>query len=519
MFKNMRFTYLLIVVCTQLAQSQQNFNSLNSFFKDRLYFSNNRMENYSGNSFFPCTEGEYNLDFKIKDTTKQYNSFSYILFQKHLLEFKGENYYLTISPVFDFSLSRDLADTSNRKFFQNTRGFFIEGDLMNNFSFSTSLYENQSRNPNYQSTYYSSHGELYVNHSDSTYQMQNAAIPGAGRTKSFKGDGFDYAYAIGSLIYKPFKVLTLSAGNNQHFIGDGYRSVLLSDNSYSSPYFQVDYHFLPKWEFVYLRTKLLNLTRKPASTSVEAYYQPKGYAVNYLSFKPTRNLTLSLFEGTVYSRGDSISSKGVNPMYYNPVPLLSTFLLKSSEVTSVIGLNIGYSPLDNWRIYGQVAYNQSSKGFAGQLGTRISEPFKLLNLFVQIETNYASNNAYTSSTSRLNYSHYNLPLAHAKGQGFIEGIFRLNYEWKRIYVDQKIIYYALDKYSSQSLVPIDQPLILLYSTVIHNQLELGYRFNRKMNFSAFVSWILRHDTSPGSVLTNYLSIGLKTGLMNHYSDF
>lgn len=519
MTKKLGPIYLIVFVGIQFTHAQQNFNPLNSYYKDRLYHSSNRAEGYSGTSFFPITEDEYNLGYKVADTSKQYNSFSYILFQKHLLEFKGDNYYITISPVFDFTLSKDLADTSNRRFFQNTRGFHIEGDLLKNFSFSTSFYENQSRNPSYQSTYYSSLGELYLNHADSTYFTQNAVIPGAGRTKPFKVDGFDYAYAVGSLVYKPFKVLTLSAGNNTHFIGDGYRSMLLSDNSCSAPYFQANYRFLPKWEFVYLRSKLLNLTRKPASTSVEAYYQPKGYAVNYLSFKATSTLTLSLFEGTIYSSGDSISSHPVNALYYNPIPLVSSFLLKNSETTSLLGVNIGYTPIDNWRLYGQFAYNHSTKGIAGQIGTRISEPFKVTNLFIQLETNYSSNNAYSASIARLNYSHYNLPMAHVKGQGFTEGVFRVNYEWKRMYVDLKTVFYALSNYSSQSLLPIEKVTPSASSTLLHNQLEAGYRFNRKMNFTAFASWILRQASTPTSQLTNFFSLGIKTGLTNTYTDF
>lgn len=519
MYKSISLIYLFFFIGINLVHSQQNFNPLNHFYKDHLYQTNNRLAGYTGNSFFPCTEDEYDLGFKIADTSKQFNTFSYILFQKHLLEFKGDNYYLTISPVFDFTLSKDLADTSNRRFFQNTRGFHIEGDLFKNFSFSTSLYENQSRNPNYQSSYYSQLGELYVNYVDSSYQTQNAVIPGAGRTKPFKGDGFDYAYAVGSIIYKPFRVLTLSAGNNPHFIGDGYRSMLLSDNSYSAPYFQANYRLWPKWEFVYLRSKLLNLTRKPASTSVEAYYQPKGYAVNYLSFKATSTLTISLFEGTIYSRGDSVSSHPVNALYYNPVPLVSSFLLKNTEATSLLGLNIGYTPLNNWRLYGQFAYNHSTSGVAGQIGTRFSGPFKISNLFIQLEANYASNDAYSSSIARLNYSQYNLPLAHTKGQGFVEGVFRINYEWKRMYVDLKTIYYSLSNYSSRSLLPINQSMITSNSSVLHNQLEVGYRFNRKMNFTAFASWIIRQDSSPASQLTNFLSVGIKTGLTNHYTDF
>jgi len=518
MFSVRTITYCFIAFAFQL-HSQQNFVSMNSFYKDHLYSAGSRLEAYSGNSFFPVSEDQYNLNYKIADTSKQYYTITEILFKKHLLEFKGENYYLTISPVLDFTYSQDLEDTLKRRLFQNTRGFVIEGDLFKNFSFSTSFYENQSRNPMYQSRYFRSNGELYVKKSDSTYFTQNAVVPGAGRTKVFKQDAFDYAYAIGNIIYKPFKVLTLSGGNNQHFIGDGYRSMLLSDNSYSSPYFQANYRFLPKWEFVYLRSKLMNLLRKPASTSVEAYYEPKGYAVNYLSFQATKKLSISLFEGSIYSRGDSITSKRANPLFYNPVPVIGAFILKDSEINSILGLNIGYTATNSLRIYGQLAYNNKSNGIGTQLGLRLSEPFKIKQFFAQLELNYASNDLYSSKTSRLNYSHYNLPLAHIKGQGFVEGVFRTNYEWKRLYFDLKSIYYSLTNYSDVSLLPSVKIKPLVTGTIFHNELEIGYRFNRKLNLTFFGNWMLRSDNFSPERLTNMFGLGLRTGLLNHYSDF
>lgn len=509
---------LLFILFSGTLFAQQNFVSMHSFYKDRLYYSTKMINGYSGNSFFPIKESEYDLNAKIADTSNQYYTITNILYKKHLLEFKGDNYYLTISPVFDISRSKDFSDTSNRLLFQNTRGFFIEGDLLKNVSFSTSLYENQSRNATYQSAFYRSVGELYPNASDSSYSTQNAVIPGAGRTKPFKGDGFDYAYAIGNVIYQASKKLSFSIGNNAHFIGDGYRSMLLSDNSYSAPYFQVDYAIHPRWNFIYLRSKLLNLTRKPISTSVEAYYQPKGYAVNYLSFKATRKLTVSLFEGTVYSKGDSITSTKANPLFYNPIPVLSSFLLKETAINSILGLNVGYSANDVFRIYGQIAYNHFTQTAGGQIGTRISEPFKVKNLFIQLEGNVAPNELYTSATARLNYGHYNLPLAHPKGQGFVEAVFRINYEWKRMYVDSKCIYYYLSQFNELALLPIIRPNTAVSGSVFNNELEVGYRFNRKMNFSIFANALLRTATIAPQA-TTLITVGLRTGLINHYNDF
>lgn len=516
-------TRILLYINTLLLCSavlgQQNELPLHSYYKDRLFHSATRLDAYSGNAFFPLTEGAYNLHSKIADTSRQYYEFTYRLFQKHLFEVKGKNYYLTISPVFDFTLGRDLADTVQRRLFQNTRGFHIEGDLFDNFSFSTSLYENQSRHAYYQSDYYQLIGERYVNSADSSYAVFNAVVPGSARTKPFKGDGFDYAYAIGSIVYKPWDVLTISAGNTSRFIGNGYRSLLLSDNSCPAPFYQLKYRFAPRWEFVYMRSKLLNLLRRPASTTAEAYYEAKGYAVNYLSFQASSKVNIALFEGTIYSRGDSVTSRHSHPLYYNPIPGLSAFLLGDDEANTILGLDIGYSPSQQVRIYAQVAFNNKSEGYGTQLGVRLSEPFDWANCFAQFEWNHTSNNLYQSVNPRLNYAHYNLPLAHAKGGGFSEFVLRINYEWKRLYVDFKSIYYLLNAYRADAHLPIYSTSSEINGSVWNGELEGGYRFNRKMNFSIFLKALVRTDAAAVSTNTQIFSIGMRTALRNIYNDF
>lgn len=512
--------FVLFCVLGLNSYAQQNFIPLNHFYKDRMYHSTKKMEGYTGNSFFPALESQYDLHTKIQDTSKQYYLVTEHLFKKHFLEFKGKNYHLMISPVFDFSLGKDFSDTASRKLFQNTRGFHIEGDLFKNFSFSSSFYENQSRNPMYQSSYFNAIGESYVVTADSSYQTQNAVVPGMGRTKPFKNDGYDYAFAMGDIIYIPFKVLTISAGNTRKFIGDGYRSMLLSDNSFSAPNLQVNYRFLPRWEFVYLRSKLTNLLRRPASTTVEAYYDPTVLAVNYLSFKATKKLTISLFEGTNYSKGDSIVSKKASPWMYNPIPLVGAFVTNASEANSIIGLNVGYTVLPSMRLYGQIALNSRHSGYGGQLGIRFMEPFKVNNLFLQVEGNYASQNLYRSTNPRISYSHFNLPLAHTKGEGFMEVLVRANYEIKRVYVDLKAIFYQLNEYSNQTHLALYDVGPRTSGTILHGTMEAGYRFNKKMNFSVFVNYTFRSSTVGGAnQLTNVVGIGMKTNLINSYTDF
>ena len=277
------FLVFLFLLSSLLLYGQQGLVPLHSFYKDQL-FSNKLDAPYNGGSFLPVCASEYDLIDAIKDTTKQYYKFTNVLFQNYLIELRGKDYYLKISPAIDWAIGQDLNDTVSRTLFQNTRGIHVEGDIFTNFSFSTSLYENQGRYTNYETDYYSSNGEMYFT-GWNTYANQNAVIPGGGRTKPFKGDGFDYAYAIGYFVYAPFKYLRISAGNNAQFVGDGHRSILHSDNSYSAPYYRIDWDITPKFSFTYLRSRHLNLLRKPTSSSAESYYEAKGYSINYLTYK------------------------------------------------------------------------------------------------------------------------------------------------------------------------------------------------------------------------------------------
>jgi hypothetical protein len=187
-----------------------------------------RSNPYVGSGFLPIIESDYNLNQRIQDSSVFYSDFTIGLNRKHMVELEGKDYFLTISALGHLSVGRDLLDTSNLNLFQNTRGVLVEGDLFKNFSFSTSFFENQARFSAFESQFVADHGEMYTYWYG--YQQQNGVVPGAARTKPFKVNAFDYAYAIGSLIYKPIKRLSIVAGNNQQFIGSGYRSMLLSDN-------------------------------------------------------------------------------------------------------------------------------------------------------------------------------------------------------------------------------------------------------------------------------------------------
>ncbi len=193
------FGLVTAVFTTIAASAQTNLLPLADFYKDRL-FSTSVIQNYTGSYFLPASEIELPLHDIIRDSSKQYYEFGEVIFKKHVIEAKGKNYRLNISPILDLTLGKDIKDTSSRRLFQNTRGIYIEGELLKNFSFTTSILENQARFSRYQSDIYAALGELYTNQSAGSYTQQNAVVPSAARTKPFKEDGFDYAFAMGIFI-------------------------------------------------------------------------------------------------------------------------------------------------------------------------------------------------------------------------------------------------------------------------------------------------------------------------------
>ncbi len=515
----MKLLFLIGCLSLGIYTSAQQLLPLHSFYKDQV-FANKLDKSLNNGSFFPINELDYNLISAINDSSKQYYDFTYILFQKHLIEVKGEDYTLSIDPILDMSLGKNLSDTVSRKLFQNTKGVRIQATLFKNFAFSASIYENQARFNPYENQYYSAIGELYPQ-ADSTYLTQNAVVPGGGRTKPFKGDAFDYAAAVGYFVYSPVKNVQITAGNNTQFIGDGYRSVLLSDNSFFAPYFRIDWQFHPKFSFSYLRSKHLNLMRRMVSSSVEVNYEQKGYSVNYFTYKPNEKLNISLFESGNWNRGDSLSSRAAHPLFYNPVPFVSGLALKNkNEVVSLLGLNIGFQLAKNHRVYGQVAMNDfNSSKLAGQIGYRGYNYFGIGDFMLQVEYNYVAQETYEADNRRLNNVHFNLPVAHIKGNGFQEFLIRTNYEYKRMYVDVLATYYMLSNYSNESLLPVYESFARNSNQIFYSSVELGYRFNRKMNLMIFGNWTYRTETNSTLLGTNSFQVGIRTGFMNQYKGF
>jgi hypothetical protein len=429
--------------------------------------------------------------------------------EDYLFEIHEKEVNLYFSPVVNLQVGQNWLDESGPTLYQNTRGIYVKGKLLKNFSFATTFVENQARFSDYENYFISSHGEFYPN--ASTVQ-QNGVVPGGGRTKAFKEGGYDYGYAIGSFLYKPLENLEIRAGNAPTFVGSGYRSLILSDNSYQAPSIDIKYTFLKKFSYGIRRTRRLNLIRKTAFSTVEGYYEPKASSRHYLNYQVNQNITLGLSENSIWSMGDTVS-KRPNGLYYAPVPFLG---LTQSKNHTIYGFDASELVGKKTRFYQQLVlsgFNLAQMGF--QFGVRFYD--LLPNSMLQFEYNKVGGALYTAETPNMSYTHYNLPMAHPKGQGFNELVIRANVSVKRVYGESKTVCYWLKNYNERDLLPMDNESPSIEDLIIHQQFELGYRINPKINFCFFGRAVLRiSDIDPTQML---IHIGLSTNLFNSYNDY
>ncbi|MFN5370607.1 MAG: hypothetical protein ACK5B6_04010, partial [Bacteroidia bacterium] len=221
------------------------------------------------------------------------------IFSEHLLQLDREDYSLYLDPLFGFSGGKD--QFTGRNTYDNSRGIQIMGSIGKSVSFYTSFWENQS---------------VFVNYVDS-FVRQNNVVPGQGRVKPFGDAGFDYAYAAGYVSIQPSKFFNLQFGNDKQFIGDGYRSLLLSDNAFNYPFAKITTNF---WKLQYTNLFLAWQNIGNASNSGVGGYKQKFGTIHHLSYNVMKGLNIGLFEGIVWQGGDTTGMRrGFDPIYLNPI--------------------------------------------------------------------------------------------------------------------------------------------------------------------------------------------------------
>ncbi|MEX0968360.1 MAG: hypothetical protein WD077_14080 [Bacteroidia bacterium] len=336
-------------------------------------------------------------------------------FQINIPEFQ-----LTINPVAYFHYGMPVTESPTATddegpIYQNTRGLELRGSVDRKVGFYAMVQENQAGLPDYVDRFVRDH----------------RAIPGAGFYKGFGTDrtGYDYFVARGYITASPTRHIRVQFGHDRNFIGNGYRSLLMSD-------FSDDYLFLKintnVWKLNY-QNLFTEMTDRIGS--VDEPYNKKYGAFHYLSLNISDKLNVGLFEGIIFH--DRLGTgRGYDLNYLNPVIFYRSVEHDlGSPDNAMVGLNFNIFPIGNVAVYGQLVFDEflldnfmnrgdSSQWWGNkhglQVGLKYVDALTIPNLDYQVEFNTVRPFTYSGITSATSYTHFNQPLAHPLGASFRE---------------------------------------------------------------------------------------------------
>ena len=536
MIRFISFFFFFSILTLNLNAQHANLllgNSYSSYFNQLIYAEDSDIHT----SFKSIIKSDLNFNVDSSLQLQEQADFSnwYLkkIFSEHFFLLTGKDYRVIASPIIDFTLGKEFVDKKNT--FTNTRGFIVEGDLGKKISFFSSFVENQTVFPNYLNEYVS----------------DNRVIPGQGYSRAFKETGFDYAMSSGYVSFRANKMFTVQFGHGKHFIGDGYRSLLLSDNTFNYPYLRIQTNF---WKVQYTNLyKELQDINYFSNNGLDNYDQmgfaKKYISSHYLSINATKKLNISLFESVIWRMNHAPGVNGFDVNYLNPIVMLRPVEYSvGSSGNVLVGLNLRYKLPFSSYLYGQLILDEftleqikSKNGywankFGYQLGYKMFNVFSLDNLMLQCEYNLVRPYTYSHFNTQQNYAHYNQPLAHPLGANFSELLFIMNYRWKKFVIDGKIIFskygdnikgdsasYGNDVYDNYHDRPADFGVDMYQGnlTIVYlKNFNIAYIVNSKTNLKINLGFTLRDFKNENRKLqTQFISLGIKSDLFNHYYDF
>ena len=453
------------------------------------------------------------------DSTRHYLWITEKLFSENLIRIVKDDVRITIDPVFQFELGHDFRDpssfTDTTRFFHNARGFLVRGDLGDKVSFQTTFYENQALFPQY----------IYF------YGQTQEVVPGQGRRKEGPGRVYDFGWAMGNVSISPSERFNIQLGHGRHFVGHGYRSMLLSDNAFPYPYLRFQYLSKDqRLQYSTIHAKLNVLQRLPVGEAGESLFYWKRASFHHLSLDLGR-LQLGLFESTIWRNIDADGVRPLDPLQYNPVMGINTLVNGfGGEHLNLVGLDLRLKLTDRMYLYGQFATDgPADERFAWQAGLRW---FDVLPEFhVQLEYNRASPFTYTNTPAVQNHVHHGQALAHPLGTYFQEALLILEHRHKVRWLFQGKVNLAglafnggPDVNYGASIFRNDQPITgdagPEFRDLTFMDLNAAYVFNQMTNMRVTVGWWVRElSDAPEQTRSSYIYANFRTNLFNRYYDF
>lgn len=449
------------------------------------------------------------------------------IFNEHLIDVKGSNstFYADLLP--DFTIGRDF---TNKKTLHNSSiGLQLGGTAAGNkLSYNIAGYLENATFADYLSTYI----------------RQTGIVPGqaVARTLVKDADQYNWRYITATVSYTPASFINITAGRDRTFIGDGYRSLLLSD--YASPY-----PFL-KVTATLGSVKYMSMWARfedPAGTSDLFISRKKWGVFHYLDWNVSNRLSFGFFDSVIWADEDDAGNKhGFDFNYINPVIFLRPVeAANGSPDNALIGLTGKYELTKGITAYGQFSLDEfqakeffnnqgsSRNKYGWQLGFRGANLFGVKNLNYLAEANSVKPYTYSERSSIINYSGNSESLAHPWGANFREFVGILNYSYKRFDLSGEADFgrYGLDidnlNYGKNIFLNYQKPARGdgnyigqgLTTNMVYLQGKVAYLINPKYNLRLELGGIYRTEKNAQfNDKTSMITFGIRSSFRNMYTD-
>ena len=446
------------------------------------------------------------------------------LFQEHLIETKSSTstFYADVLP--DFTIGKNFSGGKENTTL-DSYGLQFGGTVSNKLYYNFMGFENQGDFPEYISTYID----------------QTGMIPGQAKAKVYGLDNYDWFYYTANISYTPNKYLNITLGHDRNFVGDGYRSMLLSD--YPSPY-----------PFLKLTATLGNV--KYMAMWIYGNDSPLDSAGNqrhkwgvfhYLDWNVSNRISLGFFDNIIwYNRDYDGHYRGFDVTYLNPITFLRPLeATNGSPDNAMIGFVGKYKISNGITFYSQFALDEfqskdffsddgsSRNKYAWQMGFRGANLFGAKGLNYLIEENNAKPYTYSERGPIINYTINGEPLAQPWGANYRELVGLLNYSYKRFDFSGEgdFGHYGLDEnglnfgkdpyedYTNPARVLGNYTGQGLTTNMYYLQGKVAYILNPKYNLRLELSGIYRDEKNTAfDDKTTWVTIGLRSSFRQMYTD-
>lgn len=428
------------------------------------------------------------------------------LFYNHLIFVDSNNIQLSIDPIMELELGNERIEdprSNVESYYKNTRGVIVRLNVGDKLSIESSFRENQAVVP-----YYIAQRASF---SKTAY--------GQGRYKNFKNGGYDYAMASAYVSYSPIEKINIQAGHGKHFVGEGYRSLLLSDLAFNYPFFRLQTEwFNGKLSYQNMYAIFQDMNRVLMDGLNEEIFERKQAAFHYLSYQPSPNFNISFFEGIIYPSLDTSGNIVVPATYW--IPLLginSAVNGQKKQLTTTLGTNVSWNLFKRLKLYGQLSSrNTKIKQFGTQLGAKV---FLGQSWTVHLEYNKGKN------LINNNYTHYGESLNHPATADFeelITGIYFHKNRWlsKLSYNKLKMRKYQVNYIDARQSFIVNPSYNLTLNIGVQNRtVDLPYLSAAEKELPLKKEIVSEYAPYGGVINSTYFYFSISTNLQNKYFDY